>query len=152
MSTLAETTLIMKRLSSAYGQPVDAERARAYHQVLGQYPRMVIADAATIALSRGSQFLPKPVELLEIIQRNSLTVRWYGADIYDERAAWLAYAKGYVSSDEFSPSDIDTIYAGMEGRDWKATEFREEAGVKDDTRGSYEYFHDLYRKQKLEAK
>ena len=62
MSTLAETTLIMKRLSSAYGQPVDVDRARAYHQVLGQYPRMVLAEAATISLSRGSQFLPKPIE------------------------------------------------------------------------------------------
>ena len=115
MSTLAETTLIMKRLSSAYGQPVDAERARAYHQVLGQYPRMVLAEAATLALTRGSQFLPKPVELIEIIQRNGLIVRWAGVDKFDERAWWLAYAKGYVSSDEFSQSDIDTIYSGMEG-------------------------------------
>ena len=115
MSTLKETTLIMKRLSSAYGQPVDADRARAYHQVLGQYPRMVLAEAATIALTRGSQFLPKPVELIEVIQKSALTTRWYGADRFDERAWWLAYAKGYVSSDEFSQGDIDTIYSGMEG-------------------------------------
>ena len=151
MSTLAETTLVMKRLSSAYGQPVDAERARAYHQVLGQYPRMVLAEAATIALTRGSQFLPKPVELIGIIQREFLTINWQGIDIYDERAAWLAYAKGYVNSDEFSPSDIDTIYAGMEGRDWKATEFREDTGIKDDTRGNYEYFRECYRNQKKET-
>lgn len=116
MSTLAETTLILKRLSSAYGQPVDVERARAYHQVLGHYPRMVLADAATIALTRGSQFLPKPIELLDIIQRQALTVRWVGADRYDERAFWLAYAKGYVTSDEFNQADIETIFSGMEGR------------------------------------
>ena len=115
MSTLAETTLIMKRLSSAYGQQVDAERARAYHQVLGHNPRMVLAEAATIALTRGSQFLPKPVELIDIIQRNSLVARWSGADRYDERAWWLAYAKGYTDSDEFNQADIDTIYSGMRG-------------------------------------
>lgn len=115
MSTLSETTLIMKRLSSAYGQPVDIERARAYHQVLGHNSRMVLAEAATISLTRGSQFLPKPVELIEIIQRNSLTARWAGADRYDERAWWLAYAKGYLSSDEFTQDDIDTIYSGMRG-------------------------------------
>ena len=63
MSTLKETTLIMKRLSSAYGQPVDADRARAYHQVLGQYPRMVLAEAATISLSRGSQFCQSRLSL-----------------------------------------------------------------------------------------
>ena len=138
MSTLAETTLIMKRLSSAYGQPVDADRARAYHQVLGQYPRMVLAEAATISLTRGSQFLPKPVELIDIIQRNSLVARWAGADRYDERAWWLAYAKGYVSSDEFSQADIDTIYSGVEGyAPYK------DAGTKDTTRGSYEYFKGL---------
>jgi len=115
MSTLAETTLVMKRLSSAYGQQVDVERARAYHQVLGHHPRMVLAEAATIALTRGSQFLPKPVELIDIIQRNSLTARWAGADRYDERTWWLAYAKGYTDSDEFSQADIDTIYSGMKG-------------------------------------
>ena len=117
MSTLAETTLIMKRLSSAYGQTVDTERARAYHQALGQYPRMVLAEAATISLSRGSQFLPKPVELIEVIRREALMTRWYGANKYDERAFWLAYTKGYGNSDEFSQSDIDTIYAGMENRE-----------------------------------
>ena len=115
MSTLAETTLVMKRLSSAYGQQVDVERARAYHQVLGHHPRMVLAEAATIALTRGSQFLPKPVELIDIIQRNSLPARWMGADRYDERAWWLAYAKGYTDSDEFNQADIDTIYSGMRG-------------------------------------
>ena len=115
MSTLAETTLVMKRLSSAYGQQVDVERARAYHQVLGHHPRMVLAEAATRALTRGSQFLPKPVELIDIIQRNSLVARWAGADRYDERAWWLAYAKGYTDSDEFNQADVDTIYSGMRG-------------------------------------
>ena len=115
MSTLAETTLIMKRLSSAYGQPVDVDRARAYHQVLGQYPRMVLADAATLALTRGSQFLPKPIELLDIIQRQALIIRWIDVERYDERAWWLAYAKGYTDSDEFSQEDVDTIYSGMKG-------------------------------------
>ena len=147
MSTLKETTLIMKRLSSAYGQPVDADRARAYHQVLGQYPRMVLAEAATISLSRGSQFLPKPVELIEVIQKSALVTRWHGADKFDERAWWLAYAKGYVSSDEFSQQDIDTIYSGMEGY-----EPYKDAGTVDTTRGNYEHFRELYRQQKQGAK
>lgn len=146
MSTLSETTLILKRLSSAYGQPVDVERARAYHQVLGQYPRMVLADAATISLSRGSQFLPKPVELLEVIQKSALITRWHGVDRFDERTFWLAYAKGYVSSDEFSHADIDTIYSGMEGYEpYKG------ADAKDDTRGNYAHFKQLYREQKRGA-
>ena len=115
MSTLAETTLIMKRLSAAYGQQVDVERARAYHQALGHHPRMVLAEASTIALTQGSQFLPKPVELLAIIRRNNLVARWADADKYDERTWWLAYAKGYTDSDEFSQADIDTIYSGMKG-------------------------------------
>lgn len=115
MSTLAETTLIMKRLSSAYGQPVDVERARAYHQVLGHNSRMVLAEAATISLTRGSQFLPKPVELIEIIRRNNLTTRWMDADKLTERERWFAFAKGYVNPDEFEQSDIDTIYSGVKG-------------------------------------
>ena len=138
MSTLSETTLIMKRLSSAYGQPVDADRARAYHQVLGQYPRMVLAEAATLSLTRGSQYLPKPVELLEVIQKSAIMTRFYDIDKFDERAFWLAYVKGYVSSDEFSQADIDTIYSGMDGY-----EPYKSGGTKDDTKGSYEYFKQL---------
>ena len=147
MSTLAETTLIMKRLSSAYAQPVDPDRARAYHRVLGQYPRMVLAEAATIAFTRGSQFFPKPVELIDIIQRNSLVARWAGADRYDERTWWLAYAKGYTDSDEFSQEDVDTIYSGMRGY-----EPYKDAGTVDTTRGNYEHFRELYRQQKQGAK
>ena len=146
MSTLSETTLILKRLSSAYGQPVDVERARAYHQVLGQYPRMVLASAATISLTRGSQFLPKPVELLDVIQKSALMTIWHGADKFDERTFWLAYAKGYVTSDEFSQADIDTIYSGMDGYEPYTA-----GGTEDDTKGSYEYFHELYREQKRGA-
>jgi hypothetical protein len=115
MSTLKETTLIMKRLSSAYGQGVDVERARAYHQVLGQYQRMVLAEASTIALTQGSQFLPKPVELLAIIQRNNLVARWAGADKTDERTWWLEFVKGYASTDEFTQEDVDAIYSGIKG-------------------------------------
>ena len=138
MSTLSETTLILKRLSSAYGQPVDVERSRAYHQVLGQYPRMVLASAATISLTRGSQFLPKPVELLDVIQKSALMTRWFGADKFDVRAFWLAYAKGYISSDEFSQADIDTIYSGMDGY-----EPYKSGGTEDETEGSYEHFKQL---------
>ena len=115
MSKLSETTLIMKRLSSAYGQQVDVERARAYHQVLGHHPRMVLAEAATIALTRGSQFLPKPVELIAVIQKHALAARWAGVDRLIEREWWLAYAKGYTDSDEFNQADIDAIYSGMRG-------------------------------------
>ncbi len=108
---------------------------------------MVLAEAATIALTRGSQFLPKPVELMEVIQKSSLVTRWHGADKFDERAWWLAYAKGYVTSDEFSRADIDTIYSGMEGyAPYKGTD------AKDETRGNYEYFRELYREQKRGAK
>ena len=147
MSTLAETTLVMKRLSSAYGQPVDVDRARAYHQVLGQYPRMVLAEAATLSLTRGSQYLPKPVELLDVIQKSALVTRFHGIDKFDERAFWLAYAKGYISSDEFSQADIDTIYSGMEGyAPYK------DAGAADTTRGNHLHFRELYRQQKQGAK
>lgn len=143
MSTLAETTLVMKRLSSAYGQSVDVERVRAYHQVLGHHARMVLAEAATIALTRGSQFLPKPVELIAIIQKHALVARWAGADKYDEREWWLAYAKGYTSSDEFSQADIDTIYAGMEGREpYKPGIIRADTGDK---------FFKLYREMKSQG-
>lgn len=142
MSTLAETTLIMKRLSSAYGQQVDVERARAYHQVLGHYPRMVVAEAATIALTRGSQFLPKPVELLDIIRHDGLVARWADASKIDERMWWLAYVKGYATSDEFSQDDVDTIYSGTKGYE----PYRGGEQVNDDP----DKFRKLYEQMKIE--
>ena len=143
MSTLSETTLIMKRLSSAYGQGVDGERVKAYHQVLGQYPRMVLAEASTIALTQGSQFLPKPVELLAIIQRNNLVARWAGADKTDEREWWLAFVQGYASTDEFTQEDVDTIYSGKGYEPYKA-------GVSKAVNRDSEFLK-LYRKQAGQA-
>ena len=144
MSSLAETTLVMKRLSSAYGQPVDVERARAYHQVLGHHPRMVLAEAATIALTQGSQFLPKPVELLAIIQRNNLVARWAGADKTSEREWWLAFVQGYASTDEFTQEDVDTIYSGTKGYEpYKDTGKQPSADVNK--------FRKLYEQQKQAA-
>ena len=144
MSSLAETTLVMKRLSSAYGQGVDGERVKAYHQVLGQYQRMVLAEASTIALTQGSQFLPKPVELLAIIQRNNLVARWAGADKTDEREWWLAFVQGYASTDEFTQEDVDTIYSGIKGYEpYKDTGKQPSADVNK--------FRKLYEQQKQAA-
>lgn len=144
MSTLSETTLIMKRLSSAYGQGVDGERVKAYHQVLGQYQRMVLAEASTIALTQGNAFLPKPVELLAIIQRNNLVARWADADKTDEREWWLAFVKGYASTDGFTQEDVDTIYSGMRGYE------PYKAGVSNAVNRDSEFLK-LYRKQAGQA-
>ena len=94
MSKLSETMLVIRRLGSAYNQKADEERARAYHQILGSYPRMAIAEAATICLGKGSEFFPKPVELLSAINAKGLEARWMDPDTFTERAFWLAYVKG----------------------------------------------------------
>ena len=116
MSSLAETMLIMRRLGAAYNQKADEERARAYHQVLGAYPRMALAEAATLCLGKGSEFFPKPVELLEVIKTKGLDIRWMDPDKFMERAFWLAYIKGFTSSDEFTEDDINQVCAGMKDR------------------------------------
>jgi len=116
MSKLSETMLVMRRLGSAYNQKADEERARAYHQVLGSYPRMALAEAATLCLSKGNEFFPKPFELLDTIKTKGLDIRWLDPDKFMERAFWLAYAKGFTSSDEFTEDDINQVFAEMKNR------------------------------------
>ncbi len=116
MSKLSETMLVMRRLGSAYNQKADEERARAYHQVLGSYPRMAIAEEATICLGKGNDFFPKPFELLDTIKTKGLDIRWMDPDKFMERAFWLAYVKGYASSDELSEDDVDQVFADMKDR------------------------------------
>ena len=116
MSKLSETMLVMRRLGSAYNQKADEERARAYHQVLGSYPRMALAEAATLCLSKGNEFFPKPFELLDTIKTKGLDIRWLDPDKFTERAFWLAYAKGFTTSDEFTEDDINQIFAEMKDR------------------------------------
>lgn len=116
MSKLAETMLVIRRLGSAYNQKADEEKARAYHQVLGEYPRMALAEAATLCLGKGNEFFPKPVELLTTIQTRGLDIRWLEPDEFTERAYWLAYVKGFTSSDEFTETDINQVFAGMKDR------------------------------------
>ena len=116
MSKLSETMLVIRRLGSAYNQKADEERARAYHQVLGSYPRMALAEAATLCLSKGNEFFPKPFELLDTIKTKGLDIRWLDPDKFMERAFWLAYAKGFTSSDEFTEDDINQVFAEMKDR------------------------------------
>lgn len=116
MSKLSETMLVIRRLRSAYNQKADEEKARAYHQVLGAYPRMALAEAATICLGKGNEFFPKPVELLTTIRTRGLDIRWMQPDTFMERAFWLAYVKGFTSSDEFTEDDINQVFAGMKDR------------------------------------
>lgn len=142
MSKLSETMLVIRRLGSAYNQKADEEKARAYHQVLGEYPRMALAEAATICLGQGNEFFPKPVELLTTIKTRGLDIRWLSPDKFMERAFWLAYVKGLTSSDELTEEDCNQIFADLKDRQIMTSD-----KPKPFAGSRLEYFKQLYQQQ-----
>lgn len=108
---LSECAAVLKYLGEVYNSPVSAEKAKAYHSILKNLPRLQLVDAATAWVSREKWF-PKPAELLE------LSVRYVkpAGDPTTEAAWWYAFAHGYESTDDFTEDDVDAIYqaAGVE--------------------------------------
>ena len=120
---IQEMALIMKRVSSAYGKVVSAEQMRSYLVVLGRYPRLRVAAAATNAMGE-CKFLPTPAELKRAVDK--LDYQPFADDL-DEAMAWLCFVNGYGSPDELTEADIQQAKLEVYGDEGLAEINREEA-------------------------
>ncbi len=112
MATLADVAFILKRLESAYGNEVSADMARSYHQVLRDFPRLVLVRVAH-ELMRDIKFFPRIAEFVRLakIYKHDYFQGDSDWEKCDEAAQWLMYQKGYVSTDEITEADLKAIYA-----------------------------------------
>lgn len=109
MAKYADVVIILGRMAHAYGTTITADQARAYHTVLGDYPRMVLITATT-QLMASSKFFPRPSEIIQLAKRiNHEYVEPEWAKI-DEAMNWYLYVHNLTSTDELTEEAIQKIY------------------------------------------
>lgn len=114
MSTLAETAIVLKRLSAAYGQTVTGDQARAYNYVVGMFPRLDLAAAALDVMSE-NKFFPRPAELrAKLIERKTkgLSIVVHNPD--DERCMWRMFELGITDPDDLSEEEVRKIFGQVD--------------------------------------
>ena len=112
MATLQEVTFILERVGAAYSVTVEKETARAYHTVLGRYPRLVLVQATT-QLMESNKWFPKPSEIAEVAYQVNSRYKVTEGDEFDEAAFWTMFVQNYTSTDELTSDDIDKVYRRM---------------------------------------
>ena len=105
---LSECAAVLRYLGEVYNTPINVEKAKAYHSVLKHLPRLQLVDTATAWVSKEKWF-PKPAELL------ALSVRFVkpAGDPTTEAGWWMAFVKGYESTDDFTEEDVREIFAAQ---------------------------------------
>lgn len=108
-TTLADLIIILKRLAEAYGQTITDDQTRAYHLVLGGYPRMVLVTTTAKAM-REFTFFPRPAELVKIADKINANYSLPDWAKVDEAAQWYMFRHNMTSTDELTEEDVDAIY------------------------------------------
>jgi len=113
MANLNEVSIVLKYLADVFvtreGEKITVDKAKAYHRVLQDIPRLQLVDTATAWVS-SEKWFPKPAELLELSKKFS---KPFG-DPTTESAWWFAFAHGYESTDDFTDEDVKKIYAAAD--------------------------------------
>lgn len=109
MATLGEVAFILKRLADGYSQQVGNDQARAYHTVLGSYPRLVLVTA-TAQLMENSKFFPRPSEIVAVAKRINRDYQEPDWAKVDEAMYWYLYTHNLSSTDELTKDDVQKIY------------------------------------------
>lgn len=114
MATLAETAQVLKRLAAAYGQTITADQAKAYQGVVGLYPRMDLALAATDLMGENT-FFPRPAELRAKLQERKIKgLVFYCKHSEDEATFWRMFELGITNVDDLSEEDVRKVYGAVE--------------------------------------
>lgn len=112
MAKLSEVAVCVVRLGKVHGVQVESEMVKAYHLVLGRFPRMALVEAVHLALTE-IKFMPKPAELYAAASKamEHHFVPQHGE--FDEATQWVMFKHGLNSSDDLSEKHVLEIHQEM---------------------------------------
>jgi hypothetical protein len=109
MITKAEISTILIRLGEVYGKEIGADMLIGYFQVLSKYPRMVLADAASLWMQK-SEYMPRPSDLIKVINDFNLENKWLSVEASTEKTYWILFKEGYDSTDDINEQECQYIF------------------------------------------
>ena len=101
--------IILNRLASVFGKELETNFVDTYSLALKQYPRMALADAAMLCVQENN-FMPRPSELVEKIEKYDLERKWQVVEPSTERTYWVLFREEYESTDDISEVECREIF------------------------------------------
>jgi len=109
MTSKKEMAIILNKIAAVFGKEVDEKLVSVYHLALKHYPRMALADAAMLCVQENN-FMPRPSELVEKIERYDLERKWQVVEPSTERTYWVLFREEYESTDDISEAECREIF------------------------------------------
>jgi len=109
MTSKKEMAIILNKIAAVFGKEVDEKLVSIYHLALKNYPRMALADAAMLCVQENN-FMPRPSELVEKIERYDLERKWQIVEPSTERTYWVLFREEYESTDDISEVECREIF------------------------------------------
>jgi len=109
MTSKKEMAIILNKIAAVFGKEVDEKLVSVYHLALKNYPRMALADAAMLCVQENN-FMPRPSELVEKIERYDLERKWQVVESSTERTYWVLFREEYESTDDISEAECREIF------------------------------------------
>jgi hypothetical protein len=109
MTSKKEMAIILNKIAAVFGKEVDEKLVSVYHLALKHYPRMALADAAMLCVQENN-FMPRPSELVEKIERYDLERKWQVVEPSTERTYWVLFREEYESTDDISEVECREIF------------------------------------------
>ena len=138
--------IILNRLASVFGKELETNFVDTYSLALKQYPRMALADAAMLCVQENN-FMPRPSELVEKIERYDLERKWQVVEPSTERTYWVLFREEYESTDDISEAECREIF-GEEYVGAQKTYQSQKKVMREDNEERLKKFRKLYQESK----
>jgi len=109
MTSKKEMAIILNKIAAVFGKEVDEKLVSVYHLALKNYPRMALADAAMLCVQENN-FMPRPKDLLEKIEKNDLEQKWRVVEPSTERTYWVLFREEYETTDDINEIECKEIF------------------------------------------
>ena len=109
MTSKKEMAIILNKIAAVFGKEVDEKLVSVYHLALKHYPRMALADAVMLCVQESS-FMPRPNEIIKMLEKYDLERKWQCVEPSTERMYWVLFREEYESTDDISEAECREIF------------------------------------------
>ena len=109
MTNKKEMAIILNKAAIYFSKEITPELINAYHLVLKTYARMALADAVMLCVQESS-FMPRPNEIIKMLEKYDLERKWQCVEPSTERMYWVLFREDHESTDDISEAECREIF------------------------------------------
>ena len=109
MVSKKDMMIILSKAAVVFGKAIDESLVSVYYLALKNFPRMALADAVMLIVQENN-FMPRPSEIVEKINKYDLERKWQAVELSTERTYWVLFREEYESTDDISEVECREIF------------------------------------------